>query len=342
MKMIIFLKHLFIPHHGNEYKPHYFREVAVASLLFVSVFLLGASFGSSLFIHKSVLGQSIASSVLVDLTNESRTAEGLPPLIKNNLLEQGAMLKGEDMASKEYFAHTAPDGTEPWHWFNEAGYSFLYAGENLAVNFTDAEDVTNAWMNSKSHRANIENTHFKEIGIATVPGYYNNYETTYIVQFFGTRGVAPPHSEVVITEESTSTKSESKKLGSKSMSPSSLVTKEDASGNTSTTSPATSSPIVVTAITPDAVSAVDTSHHEGSVSGASTVNGTYATWYERILFFLSSYIDIIYKTLIVITAVALLLMISIEVRKQHVLHISLGVGLLFILSLFVYINQGFF
>ena len=46
------------------------------------------------------------------------------------------------------------------------------AGENLAVNFSDSQDVTNAWMNSPEHRANILNGDFTQIGIATAQGTY--------------------------------------------------------------------------------------------------------------------------------------------------------------------------
>ena len=72
MKLIQAFKHLFIPHDKNDYKPHFFRELSVAIILFGSVFLLVMSAGSSFFIHKTVEGVSIASSVLIDLTNEDR------------------------------------------------------------------------------------------------------------------------------------------------------------------------------------------------------------------------------------------------------------------------------
>ena len=41
--------------------------------------------------------------------------------------------KADDMAAKSYFAHTSPEGIDPWHWFAQVGYKFTYAGENLAV-----------------------------------------------------------------------------------------------------------------------------------------------------------------------------------------------------------------
>lgn len=101
------------------------------------------------------------------------------------------------MASKEYFSHNSPEGVTPWHWFKEAGYNFLYAGENLAINFTDSTDVEKAWLESPTHRANIMNVEFREIGMATVKGVYKNYPTIYIVQMFGT----PAYGQTVLTTE---------------------------------------------------------------------------------------------------------------------------------------------
>lgn len=90
------------------------------------------------------------------------------------------------MAEKSYFAHTSSDGVTPWHWFQEVDYPYLYAGENLAIHFTDSEDVIDAWMNSPTHRANILNTRFTEMGIATAQGSYQGRATIFVVQLFGT------------------------------------------------------------------------------------------------------------------------------------------------------------
>jgi hypothetical protein len=69
--------------------------------------------------------------------------------------------------------------------FNQVNYKFLYAGENLAVNFSDSGDVINAWMNSPSHRSNILNHNFTETGIATAQGTYNGQSALFVVQLFG-------------------------------------------------------------------------------------------------------------------------------------------------------------
>ena|SRR5258708_2523264 len=91
------------------------------------------------------------------------------------------------MLAKGYWAHVAPDGTEPWAFFVAANYNYKYAGENLARDFGDPASAVNAWMASPTHRANILSPNYKETGIGVVEGSLAGADTTIIVQFFGTR-----------------------------------------------------------------------------------------------------------------------------------------------------------
>ncbi len=186
-KITLFLKHTFIPHRENEYKPHFFREHIILSLLIGSILLLLVSFTVYIVMRTTTFGSSAVSSVLVDLTNQARRKNNLPPLLYNTQLTQAATLKGQDMSTRQYFSHFAPDGTSPWYWFEVANYSFLFAGENLAINFKNSTDVEKAWMESPKHRENILDTRYEDIGIATVPGIINNTRHLFIVQLFGKR-----------------------------------------------------------------------------------------------------------------------------------------------------------
>lgn len=182
-------KHLhkyFVPHKHNDYHPHLFRTASVTFILGLAIFLLGISFGNSIFLSKTVLGVNIATNVLVDMANESRVSLGVKQLVKNEKLEQAAAMKADDMIQKQYFAHYAPDGTTPWYFISEAGYNFEYAGENLAINFNESKQVNDAWMNSQFHKDNLLNTNFEEIGLAAKEGVYNGVNTVYVVQMFGT------------------------------------------------------------------------------------------------------------------------------------------------------------
>lgn len=346
-KVLIVLKHVFIPHDENDYKPHFFREVAVSMLLFVSVFLLGSSAGSSFFIHKTVLGAEIAASVLIDLTNEDRIANNENPLLRNPKLDKAAQLKGEDMANKQYFSHNSPDGVTPWHWFRKVGYNFLYAGENLAINFTDSSDVEKAWLNSPTHRANIMNVEFREIGIATVRGMYNNYPTIYIVQMFG----APAYSKKVEASTLETVVVKNNKNASTTISTTTKnivegsvkgVTLEASSKEaTSTLSQATSSTLEKIVLTQEMAIVKNNNVTRIPAWGVFHVT-SYSTWYEKLIFKFSYYIDFVYKALLLLVAFALVTMVLVEIRKQHYIHIMYGIFLLLLLTAFIYINQSFF
>jgi hypothetical protein len=67
----------------------------------------------------------------------------------------------------------------------EAGYEYQVAGENLARDFGTTPDMMEAWMASPTHRANIVNPKYTEIGIAVIDGVFQGYETTLVVQMFG-------------------------------------------------------------------------------------------------------------------------------------------------------------
>lgn len=342
MKVVKFMRHLFIPHHGNDFKPHFFREFAVATMLFVSVFLLGVSFGSSFFINKTVLGVTIASSVLVDLTNESRIEANQRPLLKNEKLEQAARLKGEDMVTQGYFAHDSPEGLTPWHWLQEVGYTFLYAGENLAINFTDAVEVEEAWLKSPKHRANILNGEFREIGIATVPGVYNNSPTIYIVQMFGTPAYAEvsdsgiPSGDVTVEPQAKKSSIVSEATPTASSTLTGII-----AGDVKGESVQVRSSLQNIGIQSDMVM-VKNNAVQGITEVEKLIVPTYATWYDKILFNGSRHIDTIYKVLTLLVALALVIMIVVEIKKQHFLHIVYGISLIILLQLFIYINQSFF
>jgi hypothetical protein len=181
------LKKYFIPHHGNEFKPHFLRHESMMVFLFL-VLAIEIGFLIQVFVifDKTNFLASVLPGVLTNLTNDERKDNNAPPLTENSLLALAAELKAKDMAENGYFAHTSPDGKTPWYWLKQVGYSYSYAGENLAVNFFDSEDVARAWMNSPTHRANIVKDKYTEIGIGVANGVYEGRNTVFVAQFFGT------------------------------------------------------------------------------------------------------------------------------------------------------------
>jgi hypothetical protein len=183
------LIHLLLPRVSNNQRAKILHS---SSLFAISVFLIVFQFGINVY-QKSggVLGfaASISRDEVVKLTNQRRAEAGLPSLSLNETLSSAAFAKGADMINRDYWAHTAPDGKEPWAFFSSAGYRYRYAGENLARDFSSASSAVDAWMASPTHRDNILNPKYKEIGIGIIDGDLAGSETTLIVQFFGARYV---------------------------------------------------------------------------------------------------------------------------------------------------------
>jgi uncharacterized protein YkwD len=70
-----------------------------------------------------------------------------------------------DMAARNYFSHTTPEGIEFATRLTNAGYRWTGAGENIAKGQHTPADVMTSWMNSPGHKANILNCGFKNIGV---------------------------------------------------------------------------------------------------------------------------------------------------------------------------------
>jgi len=181
------ISHIFIPGHTNNHKAKLLHPI---SLLLISLFLISYQIVLQLIpkTGAKVLGfaSNISPAVVITLTNQKRAENGLPALQYNAALTSAAKAKGDDMLAKDYWAHVAPDGTQPWYFFGLFGYKYRYAGENLARDFADPQSAVNAWMASPAHRDNMLSTKYRDIGIAVVEGDLAGVDSTIIVQLFGT------------------------------------------------------------------------------------------------------------------------------------------------------------
>ncbi|MFA6570606.1 MAG: CAP domain-containing protein [Bacteroidota bacterium] len=187
--MLRWFKKHFIPHRGNDHQPHFLRGKNTR-LLILTIFMIELGVLALPFIPAFNLGNNsflaaILPAVLDDLTNQNRQSQHLAVLTVNPLLNKVAELKAKDMAEKGYFAHVSPEGKAPWYWFKQVGYSYEYAGENLAIDFTDSQDVTLAWMNSPTHRANIVKNSYTEMGTGIATGTFDGNPTIFVAQVYG-------------------------------------------------------------------------------------------------------------------------------------------------------------
>lgn len=192
LNMKSLLHEFFLPHENNNFRAKILHNSSI--LLTVLILFLGGFFLSAVRTnYPSILGVTADISIekLLLLTNMERQKQGLPPLAPNPKLLRAALLKADDMFTKNYWAHNSPDGTTPWYFIREAGYNYTYAGENLARGFETAEEVVKAWMASPKHRANVLSENFNEVGFAIEKGRLNGEETVLIVEAFGNQGTVP-------------------------------------------------------------------------------------------------------------------------------------------------------
>lgn len=180
----------FIPHRDTHQKAHLisWEALIIYSLLFIG---LQVTFSLVKTTKPGVLGTSsnIEIQKVIELTNVQRAKNGLPPVSENPALDKAARAKAQNMFSENYWAHFAPSGKSPWDFILGSGYKFTYAGENLAKNFSNSDDVITAWMASPSHKENIVNSNYKDIGIAVEDGVIDGQHTTLVVQMFGSTSV---------------------------------------------------------------------------------------------------------------------------------------------------------
>lgn len=344
-KIIKVFKHIFIPHEHNDYKPHFFREFSIISIFIIVIVLFSVSAGTKLYIDKADMTATVLPAVLVDLTNNVRESSGVVTLARNSVLDEAAQMKANDMAENEYFAHTSPTGITPWHWFSKANYTFSYAGENLAIDFTESIDVENAWLNSPTHKANILNSKFTEIGIATAEGYYNGHLTTYVVQMFGKP----------VFDSQASLDTPTKDIPSKDLEPDKPIKEKEPTVKVAI------APVVkgetVEVISQEKLEVVEENTEFISVKNvavseevvapveeAPTPEATvkYSKWYERFLFLTPLYTNTIYKVIIYVITLALILAVIFEFRKLNLKHIIYGLLLLVIIFCLVYVNKSVF
>lgn len=185
--MMQFVKNLLIANKQNKYRPHIIRRhgLALALMLILAVQLFS---GVHAGVNGSVLGYAtnINQTDLLTYTNQNRLSNGLPALSVSSQLNTAAQNKANHMIANNYWAHIAPDGTTPWYFFDQAGYTYLVAGENLAYGFDTSQGVVNGWMASPSHRDNILLPDYEEVGFGIANGdNYQGNENTVVVAMYG-------------------------------------------------------------------------------------------------------------------------------------------------------------
>jgi len=205
------IKDYFIPHEGNGYHPHAlhpqrlaFHATSAVVIKIVTLLIL-VSFPVEAWLAPEEL--SAQNQQIIKYTNDIRKESNLNELKVSQRLNQAAYLKAQDMLINQYFAHISPANIGLSNWLAMSKYPYAVAGENLAMGFTSAADVMLGWRQSPTHFANLVDSDFQEIGVASIAGNYQDTDTTFVAQFF-----AKPETSETEVAKAESIDLESKKL----------------------------------------------------------------------------------------------------------------------------------
>jgi len=163
--------------------PRRFAGAALAAAL-----LLGASGARPAPTAAADLTMSAAEALMARTLNADRAAAGLVPVRVDSRLTSIARARSADMAAKNYFSHTQPDGRTVFDILSASAIKWYTAGEIIAWNtwptLTDSVSVANdMWLNSPTHRSIIMATAYNYMGIGlAIDGSGKKYWTAVFIK----------------------------------------------------------------------------------------------------------------------------------------------------------------
>ena len=122
------------------------------------------------------------ASYILEKINAERIANGLPALTLDSLLTATAQTKAKDMVENNYFSHTSPTYGSPYEMIQNAGVTYISAGENIAGN-SNIDDAISSFLNSEEHSKNILSNSYNYIGIVIEKS--NTYGYVIVLMFIG-------------------------------------------------------------------------------------------------------------------------------------------------------------
>jgi Ca2+-binding RTX toxin-like protein len=137
--------------------------------------------------------------LMLELVNAARAKTGAQPLAFNSALNTSADRHSDWMIAADVFSHTGSAGSSPTQRMTTAGYTFSgtwASAENIAWVSTRAPSgyqdevrlLHKNLMNSPSHKANILNGDFREIGIGFDTGAFQGWNAAFVTENFARSG----------------------------------------------------------------------------------------------------------------------------------------------------------
>lgn len=121
---------------------------------------------------------------MLDLHNQKRRSQELRRLCVHPALQRAARDHSQDMIRNDYFAHGNVGKRLKRHGYNWSRY-----GENIAPDpgSPSPNPTFDTWMGSPTHRDNILDRRFREVGIGLATGTHNGERKTMWTADFGSR-----------------------------------------------------------------------------------------------------------------------------------------------------------
>jgi hypothetical protein len=185
--------------HTKTYLQHYWPYLPMVTLVLVGLWLVRPSFLRSSPHNVLSVATNVSNQTLLSETNKARQDNSKQALQLNPQLSAAAQAKAQDMVTRNYWAHNTPDGSPPWTFIVNSGYQYQKAGENLAYGFTTSSDTITGWMNSPSHRENLLDGDFVDVGFgeANSTDFNHSGSTTVVVAMYGRSSKETPVIAVV-------------------------------------------------------------------------------------------------------------------------------------------------
>lgn len=108
------------------------------------------------------------------LVNEHRARRGCRALAWDDAAARAAQAHSDDMARRNYFSHTSPEGRTMVDRLRAQGASYRMIAENIAFGQPTAREVVRGWLGSPGHRQNIENCGYTHHGVGMSAGRWTH------------------------------------------------------------------------------------------------------------------------------------------------------------------------
>ncbi len=152
------------------------REIFLGAAL-ILILTASNAFAAAQWRESPSVSTDFAREVLY-YVNVERAKGNLQQLKLAYDLNKYAQIRAKEITKK--FSHMRPNGSD---CFTAVRGSYKFLGENIAAGQRSAKAVVDAWMKSPTHRENIMNPRFKEMGVGCVYVESSKYKYFW-AQFF--------------------------------------------------------------------------------------------------------------------------------------------------------------